>query len=442
MSHVFHRSARSAPPLATSAHGSYIIGEDGRRYLDACGGAAVSCLGHGSDEIADAIAQQARKLAYAHTGFFTSEPAEALADLLVNDAPRGLEKVYFVLSGSEAVEASLKMAHQYHRERGELTRRHVIGRWQSYHGNTLGALSAGGNRSRRADYQELLVDMHHIAPCYAYRGMVPGESEEEYARRSADELENAILELGPETVSAFIAETVSGATLGAVPPAPGYFRRIREICDRYGVVMILDEVMCGMGRTGHMHACEAEGVAPDLMTIAKGLGAGYLPLGAVLVSGEIHETFAQGTGAFQHGQTFVGHPVACAAALAAQRIVRRENLIAKVDADGKVLGAMLYSAFGQHPHVGDIRGRGFFWGLELVEDRGSKAPFAADNRLAARIKVEAQSRGLLCYPGSGTLDGRLGDHVLLAPPYAATHAELEEMVAILSDTFASVLSSE
>ncbi|MCT8973776.1 aspartate aminotransferase family protein [Microbaculum marinisediminis] len=438
MSHVFHRSARSVPPLALSAEGSFILGADGRRYLDACGGAAVSCIGHGRDEVAEAIAAQARGLAYAHTGFFTSAPAEELADLLVAGAPAGIDKVYFVLSGSEAVETALKMAHQYHRERGEPARRHVISRWQSYHGNTLGALAAGGNRGRRTAYQDLLVEMHHIPPCYPYRGMAQGESAEEYGRRAADDLERAILDIGPETVSAFIAETVVGATLGAVAPAPGYFSRIREICDRYGVLLILDEVMCGMGRTGHLHACLAEGVAPDVMTLAKGLGAGYLPLGAVLVSGRVHQAFADGSGGFLHGQTFCGHPVACAGALATQTIVRREGLVECVRAEEPFLEGLLRDAFAQHPHVGDIRGRGYFWALELVEDRDSKAPFPAGARLAARVKAEAQQLGLLCYPGSGTVDGQVGDHVLLAPPYTATRGELEQMVSLLGETFDTV----
>ena len=440
MSHVFHRSARATPPLAVAGEGSYILCSDGRRYLDACGGAAVSCLGHSQQEVADAIAAQAGRLAYAHTGFFTSEPAEELAELLVDGAPGGLEKVYFVLSGSEAVETALKMAHQYHRERGEPARRHVISRWQSYHGNTLGALSAGGNRARRAAYADLLIDMHHISPCHAYRGRQEGESEEDYGLRAADELEAKILELGPQTVSAFIAETVSGATLGAVPPAPGYFRRIREICDRHGVLLILDEVMCGMGRTGHAHACLAEGIAPDLMTVAKGLGAGFLPLGAVLVGGHVHAAFEGGSGAFQHGHTFVGHPVACAGALATQKIVRREKLVEKVHAEERLVRALLEERFGQHPHVGDIRGRGFFFALELVADRDSKAPFAPERQLAARIKREAQARGLLCYPGAGTADGEAGDHVLLAPPYTATGAELAEMVRLLGESLDALLA--
>ena len=439
MSHVFHRSARATPPLAVAGEGSYILGSDGRRYLDACGGAAVSCLGHSQQEVAEAIAAQAGRLAYAHSGFFTSEPAEELADLLVEGAPRGLDKVYFVLSGSEAVECALKMAHQYHRERGEPARRPVNSRWQSYHGNTLGALSAGGNRARRAAYADLLIDMHHISPCHAYRGRQEGESAEDYGLRAADELEAKILELGPGTVSAFIAETVSGATLGAVPPAPGYFRRIREICDRHGVLLILDEVMCGMGRTGSLHACLAEGIAPDLMTVAKGLGAGFLPLGAVLVGGHVHAAFADGSGAFQHGHTFVGHPVACAGALATQKIIRREKLVEKVQAEERLVRALLEARFGQHPHVGDIRGRGFFFALELVADRDSKAPFAPERQLAATIKREAQARGLLCYPGAGTVDGEAGDHVLLAPPYTATGAELAEMVRLLGETLDALL---
>ena len=437
---VFHRSARKVPPQAAFGEGCWIVDSQGRRYLDACGGAAVSCIGHGHPAVIEAITRQASELAYAHTGFFTTEAAERLADLLVADAPEGLTRAYLVSSGSEAMEAAIKMAHQYHREIGQPGRRHVIARWQSYHGNTLGALSAGGNRQRRAFFADVLSDMHHIAPCYAYRGQLSNEDAATYGRRMANELENAILTLGPETVSAFVAETVVGATLGAAEPAPGYFRRIREICDRYGVLLLLDEVMCGMGRTGTMHACHAEGIAPDIMTVAKGLGAGYLPLGAVLASEQIHQAFREGSGVFQHGHTFVGHPVACAAALAVQTIIREEDLVARCAAQGKKLRVMLHERFADHPAVGDIRGRGLLQAMEFVSDRRSKTPFDPGLNIAARLKARAQDLGLLCYPNSGTVDGLRGDHVLLAPAFTILDEELSLLAELLGNAVDDVVT--
>ena len=307
MSDVFHRQTRTDPPVAVRGEGLYIVDAEGRRYLDASGGAAVSCVGHGHPAVVAAIHEQAGALAYSHTSFFTSRPAEELGARLVADAPAGLSRVYFTSGGSEAVEAALKMARQYFVEIGQPQRRHVIARWQSYHGNTLGALSAGGNRARREVFAPLLIDVAHIEPCFAYRFRRDDESEAAYGRRVADLLEAEILARGPDTVMAFIAETVVGATAGAVPAVPGYFARVREICDRYGVLLILDEVMCGMGRTGTRHACEQEGIVPDLLVVAKGLGGGYQPIGAVLVSRTVYDAFARGSGRFQHGHTYLGH---------------------------------------------------------------------------------------------------------------------------------------
>jgi adenosylmethionine-8-amino-7-oxononanoate aminotransferase len=428
LSRVFHRHTRLDTPVAVRGEGLFLFDSAGRRYLDASGAAAVSCLGHGHPAVVEAIKSQAERLEYAHTSFFTSEPAEQLADELIAGAPRGLARVYYTSGGSEAVEAALKMAHQYFLEIGQPQRRHVISRWQSYHGNTLGALSAGGNRARREAFAPLLLDVSHIAPCFAYRFKRDDESEKEYGRRVADELEAEILRLGPDTVSAFIAETVVGATAGAVPAVPGYFARIREICDRYGVLLILDEVMCGMGRTGTMHACEQEGIAPDLLIVAKGLGGGYQPIGAVLVSQEVYEAFAKGSGRFQHGHTYVGHPIACAAALAVQRVIRSENLLEQVVATGRQLRAALDQSFGAHPHVGDVRGRGLFLTIELVRERQDKAPFDPKLTVHARIKREAMARGLLVYPMGGTIDGECGDHVLLAPPFTVTKPQVEMIV--------------
>jgi adenosylmethionine-8-amino-7-oxononanoate aminotransferase len=432
MSAIFHRATAHDYPLAVRGEGAYLFDAAGRRYLDASGGAAVSCLGHGDPEVVAAVAEQAARLAYAHTSFFSSEPAEALAELLVAHAPPPLSRAMFVSSGSEAVEAAIKLARQFHVERGEPGRSRLIARRQSYAGNTLGALAAGGNQARRALYAPLLIEVGLVAPCYAYREQRPDESPEAYGRRVADELEAAIIAAGPGKVLAFIAETVAGATLGCATPAPGYFRRVREICDRHGVLLILDEVMCGMGRTGTLFACEREGVTPDIVCIAKGLAAGYAPIGAVLCAEHVYRAIADGSGALAHGHTYMGHPVACAAALAVQRAVQERGLLPRVQALGAALEARLGAAFGEHPHVGDIRGRGLFWALELVADRQSKAPFEPTRRLHARVKAMALANGLVCYPMGGTIDGARGDHVLLAPPFTLAEPQLDELVEKLA----------
>ncbi len=425
MTNVFHRQPSNVMPAAAKGDGVYIIDAAGKRYLDASGGAAVSCLGHSHPAVARAIKDQIDAIAFAHSAFFTNPAMEGLADILIDAAPGDLSYAYFVSGGSEAVEAALKLARQYFLEIGEPQRRHLIARRQSYHGNTIGALSAGGNFLRREPFEPLLIPgIRHIAPCYAYRDQAPDESEEAYGLRVADELEAAIVELGPKSVAAFIAEPVAGATMGAAPPVAGYFKRIREICERHGVLLIFDEVMCGMGRTGSLFACEQEDVAPDLLTVAKGLGAGYQPIGALLVSEKIYRAIREGSGFFQHGHTYMGHPVACAAALAVQQTIRDDGLLARVRAMGDVLERALTERFGNHRHVGDIRGRGLFQAIELVADRATKAPFEAKLKLHARIKSEAMARGLICYPMGGAIDGKSGDHVLLAPPYIITEDEI------------------
>ena len=428
MTHILHRQIGANLPVAAGGSGIEIVDSTGKRYIDASGGAAVSCLGHGHPAVARALHEQLDRLAYAHTGFFTTEVAEKLGDRLIADAPTGVTHCYLVSGGSEAIEAALKMARQYFVERGQPERRHVIARRQSYHGNTLGALAAGGNEWRRAPFSPLLIETHHIDPCFAYRFQEPGESEEAYAERAADALEGRIQELGPDTVMAFVAETVVGATAGAVPPVADYFKRIRRVCDRHGVLLILDEVMCGMGRTGTLHACEQEGIAPDLMTIAKGLGGGYEPIGAVLLGQRIYDAFANGSGSFQHGHTYMAHPLACAAGLAVQETIRRDNLLGNVRDMGALLRRRLGERFGNHPHVGDIRGRGLLQAVELVEDRSTKAPFDPTRKLHAKVKKAAMARGLMVYPMGGTIDGTRGDHVLLAPPFIVTAAEIEEIV--------------
>ncbi|MEO0361322.1 MAG: aspartate aminotransferase family protein, partial [Pseudomonadota bacterium] len=439
MSHVFPRHTKSSLPVAAGGDGCYLIDASGKRYLDGSGGAAVSCLGHGDREVIEAIKAQLDAMSYAHTSFLTSEPAEALADLLVEHAPEGIERVYFVSGGSEATEAAIKLARQYFVEKGEPRRGRLIARKQSYHGNTIGALSAGGNEWRRAQFGPLLLDVSHIDPCYEYRLRREGESPEDYGRRAADALEEEILRLGPETVMAFMAEPVVGATSGAVPPAPGYFRRIREICDRYGVLLILDEVMCGMGRTGSLFACEQDGVAPDVVCVAKGLGAGYQPIGAMLCTGEIYDAIRDGSGFFQHGHTYIGHPTAAAAGLAVVKALLGRGLIPRVVEQGAKLQARLEERFGQHSNVGDLRGRGLFRGIELVADRETKAPFDPADGLAAKIKKAAFEAGLICYPMSGTIDGRSGDHVLLAPPFIIEDAQLDELTDKLETAIGAAL---
>lgn len=441
MSHIFPRHTKQLPPVAVRGEGCYLYDASGKQYLDASGGAAVSCLGHGDQTIIDAVKAQLDSLAYAHTGFFTSEPAETLADLLIAHAPGDLDRVYLVSGGSEAMEAALKLARQYFVEKGEHSRGRVIARKQSYHGNTMGALSAGGNAWRRAQFGPLLIDMSHIDPCYAYRLKRDDESLEEYGIRAANLLEEELLRVGPENVMAFAAEPVVGATAGALTAAPGYFKRIREICDQYGILLILDEVMCGMGRTGSLFACDQDGVAPDILCIAKGLGAGYQPIGAMLCSRQIYQTIENGSGFFQHGHTYLGHPTAAAAGVAVVNAMLERNLIPQVRTQGDKLMGALRAALGQHPHIGDIRGRGLFQGIELVADRETKTPFDPARRIASKIKAAAFHAGLICYPMSGTIDGKNGDHVLLAPPFIISDAQIDELVDKLSGAIDYALQS-
>jgi adenosylmethionine-8-amino-7-oxononanoate aminotransferase len=441
MTRIIHRHLHVTPPAAGGGEGVFITDAAGQAYLDACGGAAVSCLGHGHPDVLAAMHAQIDRLAYAHTSFFTTEAAEALADQLARTAPPGLDRVYFVSGGSEAIEAALKLARQYFVEIGEPDRSVFVARRQSYHGNTLGALAVGGNQPRRRLFEPLLIDVRHVAPCYAYRDQQPGETPAAYGARLAAELEETIVECGPSRVIAFVAETVGGATQGATVAPPGYFAAVREVCDRHGVLLILDEVMSGMGRTGSLHACEQEGIVPDLMTIAKGLGGGYQPIGAVLAHRGLVEPIAAGSGFFQHGHTYLAHPVACAAALAVQRVIERDGLLLNVQLRGRTFARMMRDRFSAHPHVGDIRGRGLFWAVELVEDRATKAPFDPGARLHARVKRECMAQGLMTYPMGGTIDGTRGDHILLAPPFIVEDSHLELIVERLSVAIDAAIAS-
>jgi adenosylmethionine-8-amino-7-oxononanoate aminotransferase len=441
-SRVMHRNLRETPPKAVGGEGVWLIAENGRKVLDASGGAAVSCLGHQHPRVLEAMARQASKLAYAHTGFFSSEPAEALAEKLVGLEPGGLAYVYFVSGGSEAIEASIKLARQYFVEIGQKQRRHFIARRQSYHGNTLGALAAGGNAWRREPYAPLLSEaFSHVTPAFAYHEQRDDEQEADFVARLVAELEAEFQRLGPDTVCAFVAEPVVGATAGCVAAPEGYFKAVREICDRHGALLILDEVMCGMGRTGTLHAWEQEGVAPDIQAIAKGLGGGYQPIGAMLTSARIAETIRDGSGAFQHGHTYLAHPLACAAALEVQRIIDDEKLLDRVQELGRQLERRLIERFGNHRHVGDIRGRGLFQAVELVADRGTREPFDPALKLHHKIKAAAFEDGLACYPSGGTVDGRRGDHVLLAPPYIATPDDIDMIVDRLGRAVDRALTS-
>ena len=439
MTHNFPRHSKITPPIAIAGAGCHITDATGKQYFDGSGGAAVSCLGHGDADIATAMKDQIDKLSFAHTSFFTSMPAEALADLLIANAPSGIDRVYFVSGGSEAIEASLKLARQYFVETGSPQRSHIIARKQSYHGNTLGALAAGGNAWRREQFAPLLFTASHIEPCYRYRGKADGESDHAYGQRMANALETEILRLGADKVMAFLAEPVVGATLGAVAAEWGYFTRIREICDRYGVLLILDEVMCGMGRTGSLFACDHDQVRPDIIAIAKGLGAGYQPVGAMLCSKEIYAAIAEGSGFFQHGHTYLAHPVACAAAHAVLSKIIDSDLPSRAIMMGDKLMQALQSAFGQHPFIGDIRGRGLFIGMEFVADRAQKTPFDPALGLHRKIKAAAFEAGLLCYPMGGTIDGKNGDHLLLAPPFILEDSHIGEIIDKLTIAFGAAM---
>ena len=438
ISNVFPRHNNFELPYAVRGEGCYIIDKNNKYYLDASGGAAVSCLGHSDETVKDAIKKQTEKLAFAHTSFFTNDPAEKLANLLAENSPKGLNKVYFVSSGSEAVEASLKLARQYFIEIGEPERHRVISRKQSYHGNTLGALAAGGNVWRRSFFEKIIVDTSLISPCYPYRHQKVNETELDYGLRVANELEEEIIRLGPQNVMAFIAETVVGATAGALTPVPGYFKRIREICDQYNILLILDEVMCGMGRTGSLFACEEENIIPDIVTIAKGLGAGYQPIGAMLCQDFIYDAIANGSGFFQHGHTYLGHPIACAASLAVLTKLINENMCKKVKNKGEILQKILEQDLGQNQFVGDIRGRGLFRGVEIVKDRSTKEPFSRKLNIANNIKKEALNLGLICYPMQGTVDGIIGDHILIAPPFIINEDEINEISSKLKTTIENI----
>ncbi len=446
MTHIIHRALNTTPPVVKSANGMWVIDQQGKSYIDACGGAAVSCLGHAHPDVLLAMQQQIKTMPYAHTAFFTSEVTEALAAQIVQHTPSSLNHVYFVSGGSEAMESALKMARQYFVEIGQPQRKTFIARRQSYHGNTLGALAVGGNQWRRKQFHPLLIDVKHVSPCYEYRDKKPDESQQDYTKRLLQELEQTIQAEGPETIIAFCAETIVGATAGAVPATPNYFKGVKEICTRYGILYIADEVMCGMGRSGTLYACEQEGehkddFVPDLIAIAKGLGGGYQPIGALIAQEYIIDALKKNSGIFQHGHTYLGHSIAASAALAVQNVIQRDNLLQNVQERGKQLKQLLHTQFVNYPHIGDIRGKGLFIGIELVKNKDTKEHFPAALKLHAHIKKEAMNQGLMIYPGGGTIDGQNGDHILLAPPFICTELDINEIVQRLHATLIQTFST-
>jgi len=428
-SKVFYRSPGHDYPVAVRGDGVYLYDSSGKQYLDGSGGAAVSCLGHGNPEVVAAIKAQVDRLAYAHTAFFTNEPQEQLAARLAERFPAEEVRVYFLSGGSEANETAIKMARQYWLSQDNADKHIVISRNQSYHGNTLGALSLSGNPGRREIFAPVLHDWPKIDPCYAFRYQNDAETAQDYGARAAHSLETAIAEQGADNIAAFIAETVVGATLGAVPPVEGYFRHIREICDRHDILMILDEVMCGSGRSGSYFAFEQDGIVPDIVTIAKGLGGGYQAIGAVIARGSVHDSIVTRFGAFSHGHTYIGHATACAAAMAVSNVIDEQELLGNVQKISGLLSKELRSSLAENPFVGDIRGRGLLIGIELVTDRESNAP--ADIALASVIMNAAMDEGLIIYPGAGTADGVSGAHIMLAPPFIYNENNVDELITKL-----------
>jgi adenosylmethionine-8-amino-7-oxononanoate aminotransferase len=424
MTSVLYRAPSVAYPKAVSARGMYIRDESGKRYLDMSGGAAVSCLGHAHPDVVAAVREQVGTLAFAHTAFFTNEPQERLARRLVERFGDPGARAYFTSGGSEANETALKITWQYWTARGEPDRKIIISREHSYHGNTLGALSVSGNNTRRRASAAPLLDWPRIAPCYAHRGRGAAESMEEYVERVAGELETAILAAGPDRVAAFICEPVVGSSLGVVAAEPGYLKRIRAICDRHDILWIADEIMCGSGRTGTFFAFEHDGSRPDIATLAKGIGGGYQPLAATVLSGKVADSLdASG---FAHGHTYNGHPVACAAGVAVQEVLDRDGLLARAVDYGERLARLLQDRFEDHPKVGDIRGRGLFRALELVADRETGRGFPGGGRLPARLMRLAMDAGLICYPGGIEVDGAFVPHIMLAPPMILEETHMQE----------------
>ena len=429
-SSVLHRSLHTNPKKVVKAEGLILTLEDGQEIIDATGGAAVACLGHGNQEVKKAILDQMDVVSYCHSLFYATNVAEELAQSLVDSTDGQMARAFIVSSGSEAMEAAVKMARQYFLELkpSQPQRVNFIARKQSYHGTTLGSLAIGGHVARRELYEPLLSkNVSHVSPCYAYRGLKEGESTAAYVNRLADELDAEFQRVGPDSVCAFVAEPVVGAALGCVPAVPGYFKAMKDVCNKYGALLILDEVMSGMGRCGTLHAWQKEGICGDIQTIGKGLGGGYAPVAGMLVAHRVINVLDHGTGAFSHGQTYQGHPIACAAALAVNKIIRQPDMMRRVQLLGSHLERLLRERLEHLPNIGDIRGSGLFWGIELVKDKSTKEPFDPKLLVASGIHDLGMQEpyNISIYPGTGTVDGKRGDHVLLAPPYTSTQAEID-----------------
>ena len=435
--HVFYRAPAKQYPLAVRSEGIYIYDQVGKRYLDGSSGALVCNIGHGVGKVADVMVQQAKTLPFAHTSMFTSSPQEALAQIIASMAPGDLSRVYFVSGGSEATETALKLARQYHLERGNVRKYKVIARWTSYHGSTLGALSMTGHVARRQKYDPYLLDFPHIPPAYCYRcpydRVYPG-----CGLKCAHSLEDVILMAGPESVSAFIAEPLVGSAAAAIHPPLEYFAIVRDICDKYDVLFITDEVMCGCGRTGKFCAIDHWGVVPDLNATAKGLGSGYVPLGAVIAGESVFETIQKGSGQFKHGHTYQGNPLACAVGMAVLNYIRDNGLIERAVDSGAYLLQKLQDLQRRHPIVGDVRGKGLMLGMEFVQDKTTKAPFSPEENLAGLVAMTAFDDGLIVYPGTGSIDGTRGDHILVGPPLVIEIEEIEALVRLLDVVLAKV----
>lgn len=436
---LLHRSLHHQPDNVIHASGIHLTLSSNRTIIDACGGAAVACIGHNNEEVLAAATQQMRNVSYVHTGAYTTTAAESLASIILDGNPHGLEKAFFVGSGSEAMDAAMKLARQYFFETARPERRNFVARKQGYHGTTIGAMSLSSNLPRKVPYEPLLLtNVSHVSPAYAYQYQRPHESEEQYVHRLAAELDAEFQRLGPSTVIAFVAEPIVGATSGCVPAPTGYFQSVRQICDRYGILLILDEVMCGMGRSGSYFAFEQEGVVPDIVTIGKGLGGGYAPIAGVLVSGKVVRGLRQGTGMFNHGQTYQAHPLSCASALAVQRIIQRDGLVQRCARMGVLLESALRGALQRRKYVGDIRGRGLFWAVEFVRERGCRGTFEPGVEFGFRVQRRAFELGVAVYPGAATVDGVRGDHVLVAPPYTVSEKEVREIVRVVGEAYEGV----
>ncbi|KAK2751105.1 hypothetical protein FQN57_000180 [Myotisia sp. PD_48] len=469
-SSVLHRDLSFVPQKAVGGQGSYILLDNGQKLLDSTGGAAVSCLGHGNEKVKDAIKKQMDEISYIHSLYFATNAFEDLASLLTESTGGQMSKVFiansvtqdahlsilllhmnrvigaeakFQTTGSEAMEAAMKLARQYFLElaQAQPQRTRFIARQNSFHGVTLGSLSMGGHVFRREPFEPILLsNISHVSPCNAYRGKKTGESDADYVGRLAAELDDEFQRVGPDTVCAFVAEPVVGAALGCVPAVPGYFQEMKKVCDKYGALLILDEVMSGMGRSGTLHVWEQEGVVPDIQTIGKGLSGGYAPVSGILIHERVVNVLDKGSGAFRHGQTYQGYPVGCAAALAVQKVIQEEKLLANVREMGALLETRLKEYLSDHPNVGDIRGKGLFWGIEFVKDKSSKEPF--DPKLAVGTLVQntalTPKYSFSIYGGSGTKDGKTGDHVLLAPMYNSTRDEIETIAQLTRDVINDV----